>query len=131
MKRIFVVLLVFCLTLCIFSGCQREAKPLCRVVVGMEISGQHQDLQFTKKYTDIQTIEAVLQCLRSIQSRDKITPVKEYAARNYFLITLHLSDGIQHTYALAGHRYFKAPRKPWVEIKPELVSKFYTVLQNA
>lgn len=131
MKRFFVVLLSFCLTMCIFSGCQRQAMPLCRVVVGMEISGQHQDLQFTKNYTDISTIEGVLNCLRSMQSRKKVTPVQENAERNHFLITLHLSDGVKHTYALAGHRYFKAPKKPWVEINPELASKFYTVLQNA
>ncbi len=131
MKRVFAVFLVICLIICVFSGCQREAKPLCRVVVRMEISGQHQDLQFTRNYTDTEKIEEVLHCLRGIQSRKKGTPLKENAMRNYFLITVHLSDGDKHTYTLADHRFFKAPRKPWVEINTEITARFYGALQNA
>jgi len=131
MKRAFIILLIFCLMICALSGCQKEAEPLCRFVVEMEISGQHQDLQFTKNYTDTQIIEAVLNCLRSVKSRNKVVPVKETAQRNYFLVSLRLSDGAIRTYALAGHRYFKAPKKPWVELNPEIAAKFYSILRSA
>ena len=97
----------------------------------MEISGQHQDLQFTKNYTDTQTIEAVLQCLRVMQSRKKAMPAAKNTARDHFLITLYLSDGSMRNYALVAHRYFKAPNKPWIETNPAIVSKFYSVLQKA
>ena len=130
MKRIVTFFLIFCLMLCTLSGCHKQIKPLCRVVVGMEISGQHQDVQFTKNYTDTNVIEEILQCLRIMQLRNKTPNIDESATRDYFLIALHLSDGNTHHYALVNHRYFKAPRKSWVSTDPEIVSKFYGILQK-
>ena len=129
MKRVFAVFLVLCLILA-FSGCQQPSGQICRVVVRMEISGQHQDVRFTKNYTDSQTMEAVLHCLRIMPSRNKAKPTMQSASRNYFVITLHLSDGDAHTYILAAHRFFKAPTAPWVETNPEIASKFYNILRD-
>ena len=131
MKRIIHVFVAICLILCGLTGCLKQATPLCRVVVEMEIFGQHQDLQFTRNYSDTQTMEDVLHCLRTMPSRIKATPTRENAERNYFVITLRLSDGDSHTYTLAAHRYFKAPNNPWVETNPAIFSKFYSVLQKA
>ena len=130
MKRVFTAFLIFCLVFA-FSGCRQQPKQMCRVVVEMEISGQHQDLHFTKNYTDNKIMEEVLHCLRIMPTRKKAKPPAQSAARNYFVITLHLSDGDTHTYTLAAHRFFKSPTAPWVEIDPEIASKFYSVLQKA
>lgn len=128
MKRFLLSFLIF--SACIFSGCQKNTAPLCRFVTSVEITGQNHTLQFSRKYTENNQIEAFLQCLRGIRTRQKVTHFDSERVRTHFVITVHLSDGARHTYALVGHRYFKAPQKPWVEINHQKAVELYQAIQN-
>ena len=130
MKRyavIFFLILGCCFA---FSGCEKEEAPLTRVVTAVEISGQHPPLQFSKTYTDNVQMETILQYLRSIRSHKKVTKADAEQITSGFTITVHLSDGTDHIYALLGHRYFKAPGKPWVEIDRTKAAKLYQVMKD-
>jgi len=98
-------------------------------VTAVEISGQHPPLQFSRTYTQNKQIETILQYLRSIRSHKKVSQIKDERISTGFLITVHLSDGEDHNYALLGHRYFKAPGKPWVEIDRNKAAKLYEAIQ--
>lgn len=130
MKRFFAVFVIFCACSCVFSGCQKKNAPLARVVTAVEISGQHPPLQFSRTYTQNEQMQTILQYLRSIRSHKKVTQMDEERISTGFLITVHLSDGADHIYALLGHRYFKAPGKPWVEIDGNKAAKLYQAIKE-
>ena len=130
MKRFFMIFLIFCGCFIIFSGCQKQNTSIARVVTAVEISGQHPPLQFSRTYTKNEQMENILQYLRSIRSQKKVTQMEEEKITSGFTITVHLSDGVDHIYALVGHRYFKAPGKPWVEIDRSKAIRLYQAIEQ-
>lgn len=130
MKRFFAILVIFCACFLVFSGCQKENAPLARVVTAVEISGQHPPLQFSRTYTQNEQMQTILQYLRTIRSHKKVTKMDEQRISTGFMITVHLSDGADHIYALLGHRYFKAPGKAWVEIDGNKAAKLYQAIKE-
>ncbi len=119
----------FCVAL--LGGCEKtEVKPICRVVTGVEISCQHEDVQIRRHYTDTEKMEYVLIYLRLLNpmGRPGINP--ETVDADVYRITLQLSDGSQKVYLQKDHRYLALQEGPWQTIAPEQAEGLYRLMRK-
>ena len=119
--------------ICVFLLCGCEAKrnaPIFRVVTGVEITCQHEDVQIHRTYTDMQKMEYVLLYLRLLKPLGK--PKTDPGAINadVYEITLQLSDGSQKVYKQKDHRYLATDATPWQEIAPEQAEGLYRLMRK-
>lgn len=127
MKRFLLYFILFCLTICIFSGCDAH-PPLCRIATKIEVSCRHKDFQFQRIYTQNEKMQAVLSYIRLLKPRGKPEISPEHFDKEVFQIAVFLSDGTTHIYQQSGHQYFKAYNQPWKTISPEVAVRLYRVL---
>lgn len=128
MKKLFVFLLFLIFLLC---GCQKKpAAPVCRVVTGVEITCQHEDVQIRKAYTDMEKMEYVLLYLRLLKPLGKPKTAPSAVNADLYEITLQLSDGSRKIYRQKDHRYFAVDQAPWQEIAPEQAEGLYRLMRK-
>ena len=131
MKKITKILLSSCLLTTLFSGCSKQdAKPLCRVVTGVEISCQHQDVQIRRHYTDTEKMEYVLIYLRLLKPLGRPDADPNTINADVYEITLELSDGNKKHYLQKDHRYFLKDTGTWQSISPEQAEGLYRLMRK-
>ncbi len=131
MKKFTGLFLLFCFIALTFSGCGRNktADPLCRVVTGVDIFCQHENVQIRRHYTDTQKMEWVLIYLRLLKPRSNPKTDPESIDADVYNITLHFSDSTKKTYRQKDHRYLSKDAGPWQTIDPGKAAGLYALMR--
>lgn len=132
MKKAIKILILLCFSVFLLCGCGQDtpAKPLCRVVTGVDISFRHEDMHLQRHYTDTQKMESVLLYLRLLKPLGKPESIPETADRDVYEITVHLSDGDTRIFRQKAHRYLSVPDRPWQLIDPGQAVGLYQLMRH-
>lgn len=132
MKKNLKLFLLFFFTAFIVSGCRANNTPvpLCRVVTGVDISCRQEHMLIRRHYTDHKKMQSVLLYLRLLdtQTASGVDPARIHD--DVYEITVHLSDGNQHVYRQAAHRYFRRGSQPWQVIDPAQAAQLYSLMRQ-
>ncbi len=130
MKKI-TILLLCCFCAVLFGGCDKtDNTPICRVVTGVEINCQHEDVHIRRYYTDTEKMEYVLIYLRLLEPMGHPAKNPDTVDAEVYEITLQLSDGNRKIYRQKDHRYLSANSGPWQSITPEQAEGLYRLMRK-
>jgi len=119
-----------CLWVCCLFGCKAKTPSVPRVVSSVTVDWNRDGHSFTRYYTDLQKMEAVLLHLRLAQTEVPPEAVPEAVTNSVYKITVSLIDGTQHHYQQQQHRFFRFEQEPWQSISPERAAQLYTLLRQ-
>ena len=131
MKRFLKLFFVTSLSALFMGGCAKVQKEaVFRVVTGVEISCQKEDVQIFRSYTDTEKMEYVLLYLRLLKPLGRPTVDPTTVDADIYEITLQLSDGARKVYRQKDHRYLSADSGFWLTIDPAQAEGLYRLMRN-
>ncbi len=122
MKRIAIVL-IFGLLL---GGCTTRAKPVARVVTGVQVEYQQHGNTLLRTYTKQENIRSVLTYLRMIRPFGPVIP--EGSHEITCLFTLRYSHGPDSVIVQQGHDYLRRNDGDWEQIDQTQAQLLYPLL---
>ncbi len=133
MKKIIKLLILFCFSAIIMSGCSAnhaQTQPLTRVVTQVDISCRKENMLIQRHYTDSQKMEYVLLYLRLLKPFGKPDTDPDALEKDIYEITVSLSDGSRRIYRQKAHKYFSWDSRPWQMINPAQASGLYALMEH-
>ena len=130
MKKKMIPFLMLSLAAFFLCGCQKEQRPLCRIVTQVEITCDHNGLPISRRYTDDEKMQAVLLHLRLLHPAGIPDIDPEVVDADVYEIVVTLSNGQQRIYRQKDHRYFRKPSSGWQSIPPEQASRLYALMRH-
>ena len=123
---------IFCLAVAVavlLTGCgQKESAAGSRVVTGVQVTFQEEDVQLFRHYTQEQKMEYVLLYLRLLKKKGLAKPQPDTVRREY-CITVTRADGSRTVYRQRAHRYLSVDGSPWENIAPAQAAELYKLLR--
>lgn len=124
------VLVLIFFSLFVFCGCNRApTQPVYRTVTQVDVVTEYKDQLIHRHYNTPEKMRPMLLYLRLLKPYGKPVQPNE-ADDNVFLISISLSDGRQHYYRQASHRYFSKGNGPWKHIDPGQAAQLYDILRQ-
>ena len=114
----------------IMCGCeQNHTGPIYRAVTQVDIVTWYDQQLIRIGYNTSEKMRPILLYLRLLKPEGKpVQPDENF--ENVYLICISLSDGTQHYYRQAAHRYVSIDDGPWKGIDPGYAAKFYGILRE-
>ena len=126
MKRF--IIIFFCTV--IMYGCgQDHTSPVYRAVTQVDIVTRYEQQLIRIGYNTPEKMRPILLYLRLLKPEGKPVQPDEYA-QDVYLICISLSDGTQHYYRQASHKYVSIDNGPWKAIDPGHAAKLYSILRE-
>jgi hypothetical protein len=127
MKRV-LPLLWICLIF--FCGCSnRQTKHIYRAVTEVDVYTEYENTLIQRHYNTSEKMRPVLLYLRLLKPYGNPVNSSDVGNEIYY-IRISLSDGKQHYYRQASHRYLSKENGPWKSIDPDQASKLYEILRK-
>ena len=114
------------LSLC---GCGRRTKAPSSVVTGVQITADSGYRTMSRRYTQPQNVQKVLNYLRLQEGQGFAEIDPERLMGTSFVIDIVLSDGSHSYYYQRGGRYLSKKYHPWQKVDSDMASDFYQMLQ--
>ena len=130
MKKFVRLLILFCFSAVIMSGCVRKNAPHTRVVTQVDISCRQENYALHRHYTDPQKMEYVLLYLRLLKPEGRADSPPALTSQDLYEIKISMSDGTQRNYRQLAHRYFRKDTGPWELIDPKQAAGLYFLMQK-
>lgn len=131
MKQFAKVFALICFCVSIMCGCRQNKtqKPIFRAVTQVDIVTEYEDRLIHRHYNTPEKMRPVLLYLRLLKPSGK--PVQlDGDADDVYLISISLSDGAQHYYRQASHRYLSKENGPFKSIDPGQAAQLYSILRE-
>lgn len=130
MKKIMMFLHVIIFCTVIMYGCeQNHTSPVYRAVTRVDIVTQHDHQLIRIGYNTPEKMRPILLYLRLMKPEGKPVQTEENT-NDMYMICISLSDGTQHYYRQAAHKYVSIGNGPWKAIDPGHAAKFYSILRK-
>ena len=124
----FLWLIFFC-TVIIYGCRQNHTKPVYRVVTQVDIVTRYDQQLIHIGYNTPEKMRPILLYLRLLKPEgNPIVPDED--AQDVYLFRISLSDGTQHYYRQAAHRYVSKESGPWKAVDPGHAAKLYGILRE-
>lgn len=122
---------VLCLMLAMLSlcGCGRRTKAPSSVVTGVQITADSGYRTMSRRYTQPQNVQKVLNYLRLQEGLGLADIDPERLTGTFFVIDVTLSDGTHSYYYQQGSRYLSKKYHPWQKVDSDMAADFYQMLQ--
>lgn len=115
------------ITFFMLAGNVSPSVSPCRIVTEISVQWIQEDRTFQKTYTDPEKTDALLLCLRALESSIE-NPAPEASGAADCTLRILLSDGTTKKYQLRGIQHFRDNDGVWRSVKPEAVLHLYLVL---
>ena len=122
--------ILFIIFVIIMCSCSRsDTTPVYKAVTQVDIVTEYEGSLLHWHYDTPEKIQPVLLHLRLLKPTGKPVQIDD-ASSNMYLISISLSDGQQHFYRQASHKYLSKQNGPFKTIEPQQAAHLYRILQE-
>ena len=125
-KIIKMLMLTLCVLLC---GCSHR-QPQSRLVTGIHVQAQQQQVILDRTYTDPEKMEAVLYYLRALEQRQPVSNDPERYAGRQDRIELTYSDGTTRQIFQRCDQFLSEDLGPWQTVDRKKAAFLYPLLKS-
>lgn len=130
MRKFLHFFLLIIISVIIMCSCsQSNTTSVYRAVTQVDIVTEYKGSLLRWHYDTPEKIQPVLLHLRLLKPTGKPVQIDDVSS-DIYLISISLSDGQQHFYRQASHKYLSKQNGPFKTIEPQQAAHLYRILQE-
>lgn len=130
MRKFLHFFLLIIISVIIMCSCsQSNTTSVYRAVTQVDIVTEYKGSLLRWHYDTPEKIQPVLLHLRLLKPIGKPVQIDDVSS-DIYLISISLSDGQQHFYRQASHKYLSKQNGPFKTIEPQQAAHLYRILQE-